>query len=848
MDSVPAFGPWLKQRRKALDLTQQELARRVGCALVTIQHLEHGSLRPSRQIVQRLADILEIPDGEREQLVRLARTRPAPAVPAMPTAPGAPVVTPPVQPTLPLPLTPLIGRAREVAAVCAALTTPTVHLVTLTGPGGVGKTRLALQVAADLQEDFPDGVWFVDLAPIRDPALVASTIAQVLGVTEVAGQPLVETLTAYLRERHLLLVLDNFEQIVAAASLVANLLAAAPRLKLLITSREVLHLSGEQEYPVPPLAVPDLKPPPPLDRLSRYAAVALFIQRARAVQPDFQVTKATAPAVAEICARLDGLPLAIELAAARVKLFPPQALLRRLDGVPSGPLQTLTGGARDLPARQQTLRGTIDWSYNLLDAQEQTLFARLAVFVGGWTLEAAQAVCNADSKLGLDVLDGLQSLLDKSLLRQAERPAGEARLTMLETIREYALEQLGARGEAAALQQAHADYYLALLAEADPHFWDAQQAAWLERLEVEHDNLRAVLAWQWGDGAAGASRTVHGGDGDVGVLMVRALGAFWHGRGHIGEGRAWLERALARTAGGARTRARATALFGCGFMAMFQGDASTAGARLEESIAIWRELGDKQGLAFSLFTLETVAVAQGDDPMAVSLLEEAHVLLREVGDQSLYALAVMHLGDAALARGDYATARQRYEEGLTVQRGLGATWGIAQLLNNLGEVARCEGDYARAGRLYEESLALFRDQGTTGEIARSLHNLGYAAHTRGDDDHAAALFAESLRLFQERGNKRGPAECLMGLAAVAATHGRQPEGTVRAARLLGAAEAQFEAIGAAMWPADRLEYERSVTAARAALSEEVFAAAWAEGRAMTLEQAVAYALEDTPGG
>ena len=734
---------------------------------------------------------------------------------------------------------PLIGREREVAAVVGILRRADVGLVTLIGPGGTGKTRLSLQVAAELLDDFPDGVWFVELAPLTDPALVTTTLATTLGVKEAADQPLRDSLLAFVRDKRLLLVLDNFEQVVAAAPLVADLLRGAPHLKILVSSRVVLGVYGEQDVRVPPLALPDLQHLPPLEQLTQYEGVRLFIERAQAAKADFQVTTANAPAVAEICHRLDGLPLAIELAAARVRLLPPQALLQRL----SSRLQVLTGGARTLPARQQTLRQAIAWSYDLLGPADQLLFRRLGVFAGGCSVEAAEAVCNPDGELGLEILDGLQALLDQSLLQQVERPVGEARFTMLETIREYALEQLAARGEVAELQQRHAAYYLTLAAEAEAHLWGAQQAAWLERLEVEHDNLRAALGRTWGAGAASGAGMVPGGAAEVGMEVMLGLGSFWYRRGYLSEGRAWVERALRRTGETARTRARAAALFGSGFMAIFQGEVSTARVRLEESIAIWRELGDKHGLAVALFGLGEVAVNQGDEAVALPVLEEARVLLQEVGDKPYHTLALMHLGDVALAQGNYATARRHYEEGLAIQRALGGTWFIAQLLNNLGEVARCEGDYGRAQPLYEESLAKFRALGTTGDIARSLHNLAYVAHAHGQDEQATALFEESLRLFHERGNRRGIAECVMGLAAVALLQ-QQPAGAERAARLLGAAEMEFEAIGAVMWPADRLEYGRSVAAVRAASSEEGFAATWAEGRAMPLEQAIASALED----
>jgi tetratricopeptide (TPR) repeat protein len=561
----------------------------------------------------------------------------------------------------------------------------------------------------------------------------------------------------------------------------------------------------------------------------------LFIARAACARADFVVTEDNARTIAEICDRLDGLPLAIELAAARVKLLPPATLLARL----GNRLNVLTGGAQDLPARQRTLRATIDWSYNLLSEEEQALFARLAVFVGGFSLEAAEAVGNLHGDLDLHILDGLQSLLDQSLLQQVERLTGEPGFTMLETIREYALEQLVARGEATALQQRHTAYYLALVAEADPHLWDSQQATWLERLEVEHDNLRAALAWHWGEDAAHIGGTRHAGDAEVGVVVVRALCVFWYRRGYINEGHAWFERALTRTEKEARPQARAAALYGSGVMAMFQGELSTARIRLEESIVIWRELGDKQGLAFALFALESVAVRQGDDSTAVMLLEENLLLLREVGDMPYHALVLMHLGDAALVQGNYPTARRRYEEGLTIQHELGDTWAIAQLLNNLGEVARCEGDYAGAKPLYEESLAKFMALGTTGDIARSLHNLGYVAQRQGDAGGASALFAESLKRFQEQGDKRGMAECLAGIAGLAAQNRPQ-----WAARLLAVAETQLRSSGGAWWPADQVEYNYNLAIIRAALDEATLDEAWTAGQAMTLEQAIASVLND----
>jgi predicted ATPase/DNA-binding SARP family transcriptional activator/Tfp pilus assembly protein PilF len=742
----------------------------------------------------------------------------------------APLYTLPAQPTL------FIGRQREVTAARELLLRRDVRLLTLTGAGGTGKTRLGLEVAAGVVTHFAHGVVYVPLADLRDPALVPNAIARQIQVRAGGRQSLLELLKSTLQAKQMLLVLDNFEHVEPAAPIIADLLASAPQIKVLVTSRAPLNLRGEHEFLVPPLALPERTAVWSIEQLHRSEAFQLFISRAACASADFVVTEDNAQAIAEICHRLDGLPLAIELAAVRVKLLPPATLLARL----GHRLSVLTGGAQDSPARQRTLRATIEWSYVLLTEEERALFARLAVFVGGFSLEAAEAVCKPEGDLDLDILDGLQSLLDQSLLQQVERLAGEARFTMLETIREYALEQLVVCGEAAALQQRHTAYYLALVAEADSHLWGPEQTAWLERLEVEYDNIRAALAWKWNEGAvqvAGAER-----DAEVGVEVVRSLCTFWYYRGYISEGRAWLEHALIRTGKKARTGARAAALYGCGVMAMFQGQASTARTRQEESIAIWRERGDKRGLANALFSLGEVVVNQGDEQAALPILEECRELFQQVGDKSFYVRAVMYLGDVALGQGHIQTARSRYQDGLTIQHELGDTWTTAQLLNNLGEVARCEGDYARAKPLYEESLARFTALGTTGDMARSLHNLAYIAHAQGHGDQATTLFKESLRLFQERGNRRGITECLIGLVAICLMHKQQPQGAEWAVQLLGMAEAQFQAIGAAMWPADRLEYGRTVAAGRGALGEVAFAAAWAEGRTMSLEQAVAVAL------
>jgi predicted ATPase/serine/threonine protein kinase/DNA-binding CsgD family transcriptional regulator len=768
---------------------------------------------------------------------------------------------------LPAQLNPLIGREQEMQAVCTRLRRPEVRLVTLTGTGGVGKTRLSLEVGTDLLNDFPDGVCFVPLAPISDSDLVVPTIAQALGIKEVGEGPLLDLLQAYVQDKHLLLLLDNFEQVAAAAARLSDLLAVCPQLKMLVTSRAVLHIRAEHEFAVPPLALPDLVHLPGSDALAQYAAVALFLERAQAARPDFQVTSANTRAIAEICVRLDGLPLAIELAAARIKLLPPQALLGRLEHR----LQVLTSGARDAPLRQQTLRNTLAWSYDLLDVKEQRLFRRLSVFVRGYTLEAVEGLYTALSEMPADVLDGVASLIDKSLLHQTGQEGEEPRLVMLATIREYGLEVLASSGEMASTRRAHAHYYLSLVEDAEVEIGGPQQAAWLDRLEREHDNLRAALQWsleQAGDEEVGQRR-------EIALRFGGALHMFWWTLGHWSEARNFLERALA-TREGIEASVQAKALYAAANLTFVQSDYERAEAFSEESLALYRELDDQPGIALSLWALGNVAWVRGNTSRARSLLEEAVTLARAVDDKEHAAWALFSLGLLANSQGEYARACSLYEEGLALFREVEHKKGTAHILSQLAQALFVsQGDQARVRSLLEESLALSREIGFKEGIAASLLYLGQLALSQGDGATARSLAEESVVLYKEMGHRHGTAESLAVLAKVVAAEGDYTPARVLyeeslaisralgekwviaaclvglgevvaaqrqlawAAQLWGAAETLRDTIGVPIPPAERAGYERAVSAGRVHLGERAFAGAWAQGRAMTPEQALA---------
>ena len=732
---------------------------------------------------------------------------------------------------LPVPRTAFVGRDKEVATAKELLLRQDVRLVTVTGPGGIGKTRLGLQVAGEVVDCFPSGVYFVPLAPISDPGLIASIIAQTLGVRETGGVPPLVTLKEYLQNSlraPMLLLLDNFEHLIPAAPTVGELLNIGLKLKVLVTSRAPLHVYGEHEFPVPSLALPDPQSVAPPEVLSQFSAVALFIQRAVAVKPDFEVTEDNAPAVAEICARLDGLPLAIELAAARVKLLSPAAMRTRL----ASRLQLLTGGARDLPVRQQTLRGAIDWSYELLNAAEQKLFRRLSVFVGGCTLEAVEAVCNTKSDLGLDPLDGMASMVDKSLMQQAEQAEGEPRFVMLETIREYGLEKLAASGEEALTRRAHAAYCLVLAEEGASESTGAERTEWLGRFEIEHDNFRAALEW-----------LTESGDAEWGLRLGAALFRFWEMREYLAEGRDRLRKLLKLRGAAPRTKARARALFAAGVLAGEQGDYAAADALIEQSLEIARALEDKRGIAISLNALAVHARDQGNVVASRSLFEENLVLWRELGDRVAVARSLSNLANVVNLQGDYPLARSLYEECLSIFRELDDRTGVAWSLNYQGDVARDQGDEAVARALYEESLLAFRELGDRWGIASSLADLGTLARDQKDYAAVHVLYGESMRIFQELGHKRGIARLLEGFACSAAAQ-RKPE---RSLRLAGAAAALRQVLGAPLPPAEQAKLERSLEPARQVLANTAAAAVWMEGWAMPLEKALEDALTPDSG-
>jgi predicted ATPase/class 3 adenylate cyclase len=761
--------------------------------------------------------------------------------------------------------TPFIGREKEVNHIKQQLLRPGIRCLTLTGPGGAGKTRLALQAGAEVIDEFADGVFFFTLSETYDPTSVASEMERTLGIKEVEGQSLTDSLKDYLKSKQILLILDNFEQIANSSSMLTDFLRYCPKLKFMITSRVALRLYGEQEYTVPPMTLPDPRRHITLEELAKNEAVQLFMDRAKAVKSDFELTEENASAVVQICRKLDGLPLALELAAVRIRLLPPKSMLARLESR----LKLLTGGAKNLPARQQTLRAAIDWSYDLLNEQDRMLFRRMAIFVGGATFEAMEAVCNVDGEI--DVLEQTESLVSKSLLRQQTQADGEPRFVMLETVREYAMEHLMESEDTERLHSIHAEHYLALAEMVESKLTGSSQSTWLDVLEVEHDNLQTALRW-----------FVEKCLVEQALRMAGALSRFWLVRSYLTEGRRQLAEVFAFTetqdearnyipgvvdlsAVGEEVRgyiqqsmhdlshvlslsgsgtstpswllARAKALNGAGNLSQRQGDYDEAKRHYLESLAIRQELGDQSGIAAAYNNLASIAYRQGDYDRARALYQESLAIKRQVGDKRSIAATLNNLGILSYQTGNYGEARRLYEESLVIRRQLGDRQGASVSLEGLGNIAFEEGDYRMACAYLEECLAIRTDLNDRQGIAHVLQDLGELAFAEGDLDQARVRWQESLRTKQELDDKQGIAAALEGFARLESARQRYDW----ALRLASVAMTLRRSIESQLSETEQSRLNKWLDVARAALGSSV-QPVWEAGRMMPLEEAISYAL------
>jgi len=855
MDENISFGTWLRQRRRALDLTQQTFADRVGCARITLSRIEADTLKPSKELAIILLEKVGIPPSEREPWVRFAR-----GLSGLPSKASQQSTSIRTKTNLPASLTSFIGRENEIAEVKQALNEH--RLVTLTGSGGTGKTRLSLQVAADLLEKFDHGVWFVELAPLTDPELIPQTILSTIGISEQLGKTPIEILKEYLYEKSILIVLDNCEHLIEASAKLANtLLHAAPNLKVMASSREALGVKGEASYPVPSLTLPDIKHLPVIEQLSQYEAVRLFIDRALLVAPHFDVDKNNAPFITQICYRLDGIPLAIELAAARVKVMSAEQISKRLDDR----FHLLTGGARTSLPRQQTLRALIDWSYDLQSENERLLLRRLSVFAGGWTLEATEEICVGDSIDTYDVLDLLSQLVNKSLVVVIEHSqSGETRYRMLETIRQYAREKLLEAGGSETLRDRHLAYFVKLAKQAESELYTQNQIFWLDRLDNEVDNLRVALEWA-------LARDV-----EAGLKLMVAPQLFWRTRGNPRELGDWLAQLLERYAVADSLRARALAIY-CWSLDS-QGDMDKACMVAEQSLQLARTLSDKPVEAFSLLTLGGVLGLRGDIRKGVPLGEESLALYKTLGDKwgqatatewlcvhhndpeqskaygieglrlhkelgnlSGIAYCLSNLAQRAYWGGDFSSSAQWLDEARPIFRKLGDEAGESELLHHFGNLAFWQSDYQQARVYYEESIVLGEKIGHYVMVFWTHIFLAYLNLREGDISQAREKFDDSLRYMAKVKNVTGIIFSIEGLASLNVNQGKP----ARAARLFAWADVMREKISNHRPPVEQAHVNKDIAACIAKMGEAAFSVAYEEGKKMSLDEAVAYALQET---
>jgi len=785
MQEQHSFGYWLRLKRKTLDLTREALADRVGCSVSTIRKLEDEERHPSTQIAELLAEIFKIPPTERPAFLRFARgdwrSTPSLGDEEAPWRVSTPEISQHPRSNVPATFTSLIGRDKDIAVVHDYLTNPDIRLVTLIGAPGIGKTRLSIESARQSLAEFSDGVFFVALAPLDQPSLIPSAISQALGYIEKNNLSPEEHLIEGIGNKRMLLVLDNCEHLIEdVARLASSLLSACSRLRILITSREALGIPGEWLYSVPALDMPKEYAIVDVETVSEFPALVLFAERARAARSDFALNAENIRSVASICAQLDGLPLAIELIAARVKTLSIEQIAARLDDR----FALLTSGSRIGPSRQQTLRATLDWSYELLTETERELFRQLSVFVGGFTLEALESVALLDSNPS--ILDALSRLVDKSLLLVEQQD--QARYRFLEPIRQYARDKLKETRGSNLIQDRHLNYYLRVAEEAEPYLFRAGQQDWKNRLELDHDNLRVALAW-----------SLESNQIEAGLKLAGALAWFWHSKGHLSEGNLWLEKILA-SGSGTQGKERAKALRASSILSTDTGDYIRARAFAESSVKLYREIGDNRGAGLVLVDLGGSLHRDGREEEAIESLEESLRLLRATGERWELAYALVWLGDTLFRMGDIERAATNWEESLRLTQELGDHFVMAWSLGGLADVTRVRGDYKRA----------------------------------------TGMFKESLSLYQSSGDKHGPPYSLEALGLVAVALGDAK----RAARLWGAASAWREAINEPLPPPYQRDYAASITQARNQLGEEGYASAWSEGHAMSPEQAIALALEE----